>query len=186
MLRVFRRRPKEPEPPWRSYRSDSSPLVLAGGPSSRDRDRTLWSTLGEFLAGFVGIFRRGPKGPPPPPELDEDGYPVTWRIDPFLDPYFQGFLVKSADHWPIFSKWCEVKSRKALPASEETVLMFLLDSPVEGRYLYETWWAIFFRHEAYYWMEDVDPVYLLRRKGVDVKQGGTVIAPEEVKRQFGL
>ena len=132
------------------------------------------------------IIRNVLRRRPPPPELDEDGYPVDWRIDPFLDPYFQSFLVKSADHWPIFSKWCEVKSLKALPASEETVLMFLLDPPVEGEELYKAWWAIFFRHEAYYWMEDVDPCYLLRRKGVDVEQDGTVVVPEEARQAFGL
>ena len=184
MLRKSRQRPKKATPRESSLRGDL--LVLADSSSIKGRMSPPRSTLREILQGFLGIFWRSPQGSLPPPELDEDGYPVDWRTDPFLDPYFQSFLVKSADHWPIFSKWCEVKSLKALPASAETVLMFLLDPPVEGEDLYKAWWAISFRHEAYYWMEDVDPCYLLRRKGVDVEQDGTVVVPDEARQAFGL
>ena len=118
--------------------------------------------------GLTGMFQRPPKGPSPPTELDEYGLPVDWRVHP-EDPDQQWNLDKSAEHWPIFEAWCGERSLKAFPASAGVVLRFLMDPPVSGPELYETWEAISYRHEAYYWMEDADPVYLLRHgHGVDV------------------
>ena len=123
---------------------------------------------------------------PPPPELDEHGFPVDWRVHP-EDPDAQWSLSRSAEHWPIFEEWCEARSLKSFPAKEDTVLRFLLDPPVKGRSLYATWEAIDFRHEAFYWMEDANPIYLLRHgHGVDVKQDGTVIVPDEARQALGL
>lgn len=135
-------------------------------------------------AFFRNVLRRGRR--PPPPELDEHGFPVDWRVHP-EDPDQQLALSQSAEHWPIFEEWCEARSLKPFPAAEGTVLRFLLAPPVRGPRLYATWEAIDFRHEAFYWMEDANPTYLLRyAHGVDVKQDGTVVIPDEVRREFGL
>lgn len=123
---------------------------------------------------------------PPPPELDEYGVPVDWGVHP-EDPDQQWYLSISAEHWPIFEGWCEARSLKPFPATEDTVLGFLLDPPVKGQRLYATWEAVNFRHQAFYWMEDANPIYLLRHgHGVDVKQDGTVIVPDEARRALGL
>ena len=191
-MRKSRHRPKEPEPPWRRYRSDSEPLVLVQRDGTRPTDHSferrppvrlmLKALLNNARSATIrNVLRRRP----PPPELDEHGFPVTWRVDP-EDPDQQRNLAMSAEHWPIFERWCEALSLKAFPASVETVLRFLLDPPVYGEELYETWIAISYYHEAYYWMEDADPVYLLTRRGVDVKQDGTVIVPDEARQAFGL
>ena len=117
--------------------------------------------------------------------MDEHGFPVDWRVHP-EDPDRQWYLSRSAEHWAIFEAWCNERALKPFPASAKTVLSFILDPPVEGQELCDTWVAITFRHQAYYWVEDTDPCYLLTRKGVDVKQDGTVIVPDEARQAFGL
>ena len=88
---------------------------------------------------------------------------------------------KSAEHWPIFEKWCDERSLKAFPASEETLLRFLLDPSVNGPELYDTWKAVSIRYDAYYWNEDMDPQYLLKHgHGVDVTREGVVTIPEGI------
>ena len=119
--------------------------------------------------------------PPRPPELDEHGIPVSWRRDPVRDALlYQLRMDNSAEHWPIFQEWCEERSLKAFPASEETLLRFLLDPPISGPELCDTWEAVSIRHDAIYWNEDVDPYYLLSSRGVDVTQEGVVIIPEGI------
>ena len=192
-LRKSRRRRKEPEPPWRRYRSDWEPLVLVqwdgtqpATPSFEQRP-PVWLMLKALLNNArSAIIRNVLRRRPPPPPLDEHDFPVTWRVDP-EDPDQQQNLARSAEHWPIFERWCEARSLKPFPASAETTLRFLLDPPVEGPELYETWWAISIRHEAYYWMEDADPYYLLKHgHGVDVEQDGTVVVPDEALHALGL
>ena len=131
----------------------------------------------------LGIFsHRHPSEPiSPPVELDEYGIPVCWKRDPAEDPYHRRMLDRSAEYWPIFELWCEDHSLKAFPAAEESLLRFLLNPPVDGPELYETWRAVSFRHDAFYWVEDVDPRYLLKHgHGVDVTREGVVTIPDGI------
>ncbi len=144
----------------------------------------------ELLSGLLGVFRRRPDGPPPPPELDEHGFPRDWRRDLGDDEahheLHRRLLARSAVNWPIFERWCQERGLRAFPASVETALRFVRDAPVRGSALYETWLAINNRHEAYYWNEDADPTYLLERGyGVLVAPDGSVKIPGRVLRQFG-
>lgn len=129
-----------------------------------------------------------PSQPPPPAtELDEYGLPRMWRRDPASDKSHERRLRRSDKHWPIFERWCQEHGLRAFPASEETLLRFLLFPPVTGRELYETWWAVSFRHDAYYWVEDVDPFYLLQcGNGVVVSQGGHVTIPDDIQLWGGM
>ena len=196
MLKFIRRRPQEPEPPWRRYSSYSEELRAVDSyqcpwfgytPPHRRPSIPLMAValFNNARSAFSrNVLRRGRR--PPPPELDEHGFPVDWRVDP-EDPYQEWSLSQSAEHWPTFEEWCEARDLKAFPAAEGTVLRFLLAPPVKGPRLYATWEAIDFRHETFYWMEDANPIYLLRHgHGVDVKQDGTVVIPDEVRRDFGL
>ena len=192
----MRRRTREPEPPWRTYRSDYEYLTLvdASRYTPWGADPTLRrATIPQMARGLFhnarsaftrNVLRRGRR--PPTLELDEHGFPVDWRVYP-EDPDQQWALSQSKEHWPTFEAWCNERALKPFPATEDTVLRFLLDPPVKGQGLYATWEAIDLRHEAFYWMEDANPTYLLRYgHGVDVKQDGTVIVPDEVRREFGL
>ncbi len=196
MFNLLRRSPKEPESPWRRHRSDGEYLTLddGSGYAPWGADPTLHRvTIPQMAVALFNnarsaftrnVLRRGRR--PPPPELDEHGFPVDWRVHPD-DPFQQMFLEQSAEHWPTFEAWCNERMLKPFPATEDTVLRFLLDPPVEGQRLYATWAAINSRHEAFYWMEDANPTYLLRYgHGVDVKQDGTVIVPDEARQEFGL
>ncbi len=196
MFKLFRRSPKEPEPPWRRYGGyseyltpvDAASYAPPGGNPARHRATIPQMAVALFnnaRSAFTrNVLRRGRR--PPPPELDEHGLPVDWRVHP-EDPIQQMLLSQSAEHWPTFEAWCNERTLKPFPATEDTVLRFLLDPPVEGQRLYATWEAIDLRHEAFYWMEDANPTYLLRYgHGVDVKQDGTVIVPDEARQEFGL
>ena len=197
MSRFFRRRPRKPEPPWREsvyYSEELRAVDSSECPWPEyihlDHRRPPIPLMAVALfnnarsAFSRNVLRRGRR--PPPPALDEHGFPVDWRVHP-EDPDQQRFLAKSAEHWPTFEAWCEARSLKPFPAAEDTVLRFLLDPPVSGQSLYATWEAIDFHHEAFYWMEDANPTYLLRYShGVDVKQDGTVVVPDEVRQKFGL
>ena len=93
----------------------------------------------------------------------------------------------SAGSWPEFEKWCEVRSRKALPATPETVLGFLRERPVKGTALYGVVLAITRLHQAHYWGTDADPVHrLTSRYGVEVRYNGSVKIPRSTLKQFDL
>ena len=146
--------------------------------------------MGELLVGFLRIFQHRSKGPPGPlseNDLDEFGVPRSWRRDPSTDVMYEMLLSESGKHWPRFEQWCESHSVQSFPASADTVLRFLLDPPVKGRDLYDIWLSINNRHEAFYWNEDVDPTYLLRRRfGVNVEPDGAVNVPRDTLREFAL
>ena len=124
---------------------------------------------------------------PPVTELDEYGFPRMWRRDPASDKSHKRQFRRSVEHWPIFERWCQEHGLRAFPASEETLLRFLLFPPVTGRELYETWWAVSFRHDAYYWVSDADPLYLLQYgNGVYVSQDGLVTVPDDIQLWEGM
>ena len=135
-MRIFRRRPKEPEPPWRRYRSDyeflravdNSQHPWLGAEITPQRPTIPLMALALLNNARSAIRRNVLRRRPRPPELDEHGFPVDWRVHP-EDPDQQDYLARSAEHWPIFEKWCEARSLKPFPASAETVLGFLLDPP---------------------------------------------------------
>ncbi len=143
----------------------------------------------DYMRGFGSLFRfrRRPKGPPPPPDLDENGLPREWRNDLAEDTGSRWLLERSNEHWPIFEKWCDAHSRTAFPATSETVLGFVLDPPVRGRELYDAWSSIRNRHEAIYWHEDACPYCgLTRGYRVYVRSDGSVEIPDGVLDQFDL
>ena len=154
--------------------SGAVPLVLDDGSMSDHLRGPPIPTPLELLVGFAGIFRRSPKGPPPPAELDEHGLPREWRRnDPVDAPFYRRILARSEEHWRVFESWCESRSLQAFPAIPEIVLGFLLDPPVRGRALHDAWMSIGDRHEAHYWHDDACPWCALRRNyGVDVGSDG--------------
>lgn len=129
------------------------------------------------------LSRLRPSRPQPySTELDEYGLPRMWRRDWASDETYEWRLRRSAEHWPTFERWCQERGLRAFPASEETLLRFLLSPPVSGRELYETWWAVSFRYDAYYWVSDADPLYLLQYgSGVYVTQDGLVTIPDDIQ-----
>lgn len=91
-------------------------------------------------------------------QLDGFGFPWFWHRMPPDD-----FTTsESAEHWSLFEQWCQEQGRRAFPATRETVLDFLRESPVQGRQLYDTWIAVDLRHFADYWHTDANPVLMLR------------------------
>ena len=168
--------------------SGAVPLVLDDGSMSDHLRGPPRATPMELLVGFAGIFRRSPKGPPPPAELDEHGLPCEWRRnDPVAAPFYRNLLARSEEHWRVFESWCESRSLQAFPAIPEIVLGFLLDPPVRGRALHDAWMSIRDRHEAHYWHDDACPWCELRRNyGVHVGSDGDVQIPNEVLERFDL
>lgn len=168
--------------------SGAVPLVLDDGSMSDHLRGPPIPTPLELLVGFAGIFRRSPKGPPPPAELDEHGLPREWRRnDPVAAPFYRDLLARSEEHWRVFESWCESRSLQAFPAIPEIVLGFLLDPPVRGRVLHDAWMSIGDRHEAHYWHDDACPWCALRRNyGVDVGSDGAVQIPTGVLESFDL
>ena len=142
--------------------------------------------LREVLHSIIGLIRPL-DAIPPSHELDEYGFPQTWRRDPVTDVSHERMLRRSDKHWPTFERWCQQQGLRAFPASEETLLRFLLFPPVVGRQLYDIWWAVSCRHDAYYWMEDADPVYLIKHgHGVSVSHDGRVTIPDEIQLCGGM
>lgn len=171
---------------WQS--SGAVPLVLDDGSMSDHlRGPPIPSPM-ELLVGFAGIFRRSPKGPPPPAELDEYGLPCEWRRNDLVAaPFYRDLLARSEEHWRVFESWCESRSLESFPAIPEIVLGFLLDPPVRGRALHDAWMSIQDRHEAYYWHDDACPWCELRRNyDVDVGSDGDVQIPAGVLERFDL
>ena len=165
--------------------------IIGQGPKTWRGRRARGSAKSTFI--LRGVFQAPAEGGPPPPHFfrlppwfDEHGFPVAWKTDPLEDPFSYRLLVKSKKRWPIFEEWCADRSIKSLPASMETVIGFLANPPVEGRELYDTWRAISRRHRAHYRKEVVDPCFMLRLEGVEVYPDGTVIIPDEIRREFGL
>ena len=168
--------------------SGAVPLVLDDGSMSDHLRGPPIPTPMELLVGFAGIFRRSPKGPPPPAELDEYGLPCEWRRNDLVAaPFYRDLLARSEEHWRVFESWCESRSLESFPATPEIVLGFLFDPPVQGRALHDAWWSIQDRHEAYYWHDDACPwCKLTRNYGVDVGSDGDVQIPAEVLERFDL
>ena len=110
-----------------------------------------------------------------PTELDEHGFPMDWRQDPATSPATLSHLEQTSEDWAVFEHWCEERSYKAFAASPETVLKFLTDPSVDRRRLADAYWAIDYRHDAYYWNEDANPCYYVDRcYGVEVAPDGTL------------
>lgn len=119
--------------------------------------------------------------------LEANGAPLARKSGPIHDLYYHHLVGMSAGSWPEFEKWCEVRSRKALPATPETVLGFLRERPVKGTALYGVVLAITQRHQAHYWGTDADPVHrLTSRYGVEVRYNGSVKIPRSTLKQFDL
>lgn len=119
--------------------------------------------------------------------LEANGDPLARKGSPIHDLYYRYLVEISAGSWPEFEKWCEVRSRKALPAAPETVLGFLLERPVRGTALYGVALAITQRHQAHYWGTDADPVQqLTSRYGVVLRYNGSVKIPCSTLQQFDL
>lgn len=165
--------------------------IIGQGPKTWRRGRARGSAKSTFV--WRGVSQGPAEGSPPPPHFfrlppwfDEHGFPVAWKMDHLEAPFSYRLLRKSRKRWHIFEEWCEARSIKSLPASMETVIGFLANPPVDGRELYDTWRAISRRHRAHYRKEVVDPCFMLGFEGVEVYPDGSVIIPDEVKREFGL
>ena len=89
-----------------------------------------------------------------------------WTVPPSIGPYSNdGALSARSSHFRLLRKPCSGFS----------------STPVSGSDLHLAWWAVSCRHDAYYWMEDVDPFYLLKHGyGIDVTPDGVVNIPDEI------
>jgi hypothetical protein len=123
------------------------------------------------LGSLHSWFRReAPPGDQPKAVVvDEFGLPVEWRRPEPM------YLADNTEGWSIFVKWADGHGETKFPASVSTLERFLRDPPVRGPTLYEVWQAIDLEHYAHYWHTDANPVMVLRMRGTDVKEDGTVV-----------